>query len=86
MDVTLSDGRGLVIDLSKITMVEFRSVLDPAQEAKEGDAIIGKCVGMTAEEVGELPMPDYRRLAQAFFVKAREPLADPKGPSPSTSD
>jgi len=84
MDVKLSDGRGLRIDLSQITMLQFRSVLDPAQDAVEGDTIIGKCVGMTAEELGALPLPDYKRLVRAFFRKAREPLADPKGPSEST--
>lgn len=84
-DVTLSDGRGLTIDLTKITMAEFRSLLDPAQKNEEGDALVGKCVGLTAEELAALSHPDYRLVARDFFRKAREPLADPKGfPDAST--
>lgn len=83
-DVTLGNGRDLVIDLSKITIAEFRSLLDPAQAEHEGDAIIGKCVGMSAEKMGKLSYPDYRLLAREFFRKAREPLADPNSQSAAT--
>lgn len=84
-DVTLSDGRGLTIDLSKITMAEFRLILNPAQDDAVGDGQIGKCVGLSAEELAVLPYPDYRLVADAFFRKAREPLASPNSPGASTS-
>lgn len=84
-DVTLSNGRGLTFDLSKITISEFRSLLDPAQDEHKGDELVGGCSGMTAAEIGALPFPEYQKLMRAFFRKAREPLADPNSPSASTS-
>ncbi|MCJ7528977.1 MAG: hypothetical protein MUO37_12935 [Methyloceanibacter sp.] len=83
-DVTLSDGRDLVIDLGKITISEFRALLDPAQAEHEGDKLIGRCVGLSAEKVGALSYPDYRLLTREFFRKAREPLADPNSQSAAT--
>lgn len=84
-EVKLSDGRGLVFDLSKITISEFRALLDPARNEGEGDELLGRCVGLTADEIGALPYPDYRVLVEAFYKTAREPLADPNSPSASTS-
>ncbi len=84
-DVTLSSGREITFDLYKISLAEFRNLLDPGRPNEEGDAIIGKATGMTAEQVGELPYPDYRLLVRHLFDKARNPLADPNLESASTS-
>lgn len=76
-DVTLSDGREIVFDLTKISMREYRHLFEDGQAAEEGDEMIGRCCGMTADEVANLSYLDYRRFVTAFFKTAREPLADP---------
>ena len=65
------------INLSLISIKEFRSLLDEKQTAEEGDVILAKACGVTVDEIQALPYPDYRRLVKAFYEKAREPLADP---------
>lgn len=84
-DVKLSDGRELNFDLYNLSMAEYRSLIDPAQPAEEGDALVGKCCGLSGDEVAALPQPDWRKLMRAFFEKAREPLADPNSQSASTA-
>ncbi len=84
-DVTLANGRDLTFDLSKITISEFRLLFDPAQKEHEGDALVGRCAGLSVKEIGALPYPDYRLLMREFFRKAREPFANPNSPSASTS-
>lgn len=76
-DLTLSGGREVVIDLYQITISEYRGLFDKAQPDADGDAVIGRACGMTLAEVQALPYPDYRKLAKAFFEKARDVLADP---------
>jgi len=83
-DITLSDGREIDIDLYKISLQDYRNLLDPERPNEEGDAIIGRCIGMTAEEVGNLPYPDYRLIVKALFEKSRNPLANPNSESAST--
>ncbi len=76
-DVILSNGREIVFDLLKVSQKEYRALFSNEQPDVEGDAIIGRACGLSAEEVADLPQPDYRRLVRAFFKKASEPLDDP---------
>lgn len=76
-DVILSDGREITFDLLKVTQKEFRALFSHDQPDTDGDAVVGRSCGLSAEEVGDLPQPDYRRLVRAFFKKASEPLTDP---------
>lgn len=77
-DVILSNGREISFDLLKVSQKEYRALFSPEQPDTEGDAIIGRSCGLSADEVADLPQPDYRRLVRAFFKKASEPLDDPK--------
>ena len=65
------------IDLNRITIKEFRSLLDEKQTAEEGDVILAKACGVTVDEIQAMPYTEYRRLVKSFYEKAREPLADP---------
>jgi len=83
--VKLSDGRELSADMMQITQREYRSLFDKDQKPEEEDAIIGKAFGLTADEVADLPQPDYRLLGREFFRAAKGPLDDPNSQSASTS-
>lgn len=76
-DVTLSDGKEITFDLSKMTIKEYRSILDPQEETDKSDGTLARVAGMELEDVQNLPYPDYRRIANAFFKKCQEPLQLP---------
>lgn len=75
--IKLSDGREIKVDLNKISVSEFRATLKADQPDEEEYATLGKAAGLSASDVGKLGYDDYRRLAQAFYDAARQPLADP---------
>lgn len=75
-DVTLHDGRELNIDLMQINFREYEGLLNPAQTEQDGNEIIGRCVGMTADELESLPLPDYKRILKAFYKMVRQPVPD----------
>lgn len=74
-DVKLSDGREIIIDLSKMTLKEWRECM--GEDQKRSDEVIAKITGLKVKEIGELLYDDSRRLFTAILKKAREPLADP---------
>lgn len=76
-DVTLSDGREIEFDLSKMTIKEYRALFDPAQPDEDEFKTLSKVTGVEADVLGNMDYITYRRLLTAFFAKAREPLADP---------
>jgi len=83
MDVTLSGGKTVILDLGKISIREYRELLNTKDQDQE-DGILAKVAGITVEELLSLPQPDYRRVVDTFFKAAREPLADPNSQSVST--
>lgn len=70
----LSDGREVKIDMSQITVREYRSLFDKDVPESESDDLIGKAAGMKPGEVTELPFPDWRRVMAAFWEEAKKPL------------
>jgi hypothetical protein len=83
--VTLSDGRELTVDLTKISIREYRRLFIDETTLDEEDALLAPCFGLTLEEFQTLPYPDYKAATHAFFERARKPLADPNSVSASTS-
>ena len=75
--VTLSDGRVLTVDLTKISIREYRRLFKDETTTDEEDTLLAPCFGLTLEEWQSLPYPDYKRATKAFFERARDPLADP---------
>jgi hypothetical protein len=84
MDVTLSGGKVLTVDLRRITIREYRELVTTKDQPRE-DALIAQVVGLTADELLDLPQPDYRLVVDRFFKTATEPLADPTSASASIS-
>jgi hypothetical protein len=75
-DVKLSDGREMDVDLMKMTFKEYQAILMPSQNDADGSEILGRCVGLTGEELDNLPLPDYKRVVQAVVFAARQPVPD----------
>lgn len=76
-DLVLSDGRQITFDLSRMTIKEYRGLFDSSEDENKSDETVARVAGLTAEELQSLPYPDYKRMANRFFAKCREPLADP---------
>jgi hypothetical protein len=83
-DLILSDGREITLDLTQITLREYRALFSPHQPEEE-DASLAKVAGLTLEEYQTLPYPDWRRITTKFFERAREPLTDPNSQGASSS-
>lgn len=80
MLITFKDKTTLEMDMYAVSVGEIREILEVKKSkddpySKE-DAVIGKTVGMTAEEIQALPYPNYRKIVTAFWKAMREPLAD----------
>jgi hypothetical protein len=71
------DLDSIKVDLSTVSIREYRALFDKDQPQAAEDATIAKACGITVDELLELSQPDYRRLVKRFFDAAREPLADP---------
>jgi hypothetical protein len=71
------DLNAIRVDMSRITVREYRALFDKNQPQAEEDSTIAKACGLTVDELLDLSQPDYRRLAKRFFDAAREPLDDP---------
>jgi hypothetical protein len=85
-DVTLSDGREITIDLSKITWQEHLGLFDPAESDDRSDKTIAKTCGLDyKKEFCKLSVLDAKRITEAYFRVSREPLANPNSQSESSS-
>ena len=76
-DFVLKDGREIEIDMMKISIGEWRALLRPDQADDEEYATLAKISGMTAEEIENIPQPEYRLFIQAVIKKAANPVSDP---------
>ena len=68
--------RKITIDLYALTVQDVRDLLDVKKKAHEGDVILSKVVGLTAEELQAMPYPDYRKLTKFFWQCVNDPLKD----------
>jgi len=81
--VTLTDGRQVTVDLSKISLKEHRSLFTPDQENE--DRLLARVAGMSVEDFTALQMADWKLITEVYFWLARNPVFDPNSVSGSTS-
>lgn len=74
------------IDLYSLSVTDIRSLLDTKKKQHEGDEVLGKAVGMTAEQLAELPYPDYRKLTKYFWQCVNDPFKDEENEKNSLSE
>lgn len=75
--VKLHDGREVEIDLYKVTRREFAHFGETATPEDEENAILAKATGLKAEEIANLPQPDFDQLVMAFYRTRRELMSNP---------
>ena len=72
MMVELSNGAKIEYDWSAISQKEWRILLDKDTSTETNDQIVGKLVGMTADELAELNPIDYRKVAMGIWDSFRK--------------
>jgi hypothetical protein len=76
--VTLSDGRELSLDFSKVTTKEMRLALSTESTTEDTDAVLAKIAGVTYTELIEvISFLDYKAIGKAILDNVRNPLEDP---------
>ena len=70
------------IDLTQITISEWRNLFDNSQPEHDGDKTVAKASGLTVKEVRDLALYDYRALFKAVIEKSAKPLEDNADPNP----
>jgi len=70
--VELSNGAKIEYDWGAISQKEWRILLDKETDTETNDLIVGKLVGMTADELSELNPIDYQKVARGIFESFRQ--------------
>ena len=70
--VELSNGAKVEYDWSAISQREWRILLNKETDVETNDIIVGKLVGMTADELAELNPLDYRKVALGIWESFRK--------------
>ena len=84
-EITLKDGKVITVDVSELTVSEWRSFISPKGTQEQEDEIVSKCSGLSTDEVKEIKQLDFRRIVKEIVRQIREPLADPNSQSASTN-
>lgn len=72
-------------DLHEVTRKQY-SDFRLGRLTDDGDnALLSRVTGVDVSTIEAMPLLEFRRMVQAFFKKATEPLADPNSASASSS-
>lgn len=63
----LSDGKVIVYDWHAITQKEWRALIDKNTDEETNDIIVGKLIGLTADELSDINPIDYRAIAMGMW-------------------
>ncbi len=75
-DVVIGETE-LVFDLEKLTITEYRKFAGGTMLDEQDDELLARVLDKPVEWLRTLSQPNYRRVLNAFFEKARSPLDDP---------
>ncbi len=76
-DLKLADGREFDIDLNKVSIKEWRELLNPEQSHEDEYALLAKIVDWKVEDIANLGYLDFKRLGNKVAEKASNPVSDP---------
>jgi hypothetical protein len=70
---TLSDGKEVDFDFSKVTRKEYRALFDASQSNEAGDEVVSRITGLTIEQLDNMPQLDWARLIREIVRRANNP-------------
>jgi len=74
-DFTLSSGKEITFDLTKLTHGQWKGLIRPTKGAEKEDAIISRCSDLSIEELDALGEREYRAIADAFVKRVVSPIS-----------
>jgi hypothetical protein len=77
MELTLKSGKTITVDISELTVSEWRNFTTARGTVKDENAVISKCTGLKVDEIESMAFQEFRRVVQTIVKLASEPLADP---------
>ena len=84
--IELSTGKKLTVDVSTLTVREWRDFWDPKAPDSSGDEVLARCAGIKSDAVLDMTRDDYRLILKTIMDLSNRPLDDPNSVSESTSD
>jgi len=72
----LSNGSEIEVDLTRITIKDWRFMWRVDTDETKSDEIFGRCVGMSLDEIQALNFRDYQRVGKAIRKAAGLPIPD----------
>lgn len=82
--VGLSDGREIAVDVSTLTVREWRSLWNPAAPDEDVDRLLSRLTGQDVAVFLDMLRDDYRRVFQKVVDLSNRPLDNPNSPGAST--
>lgn len=74
-NVKLSDGRELELDVSTMTVREWRGLWSGSDE--ENDKLIARLTGIEPDKLPDMLRDDYRRIVNKVIELSNRPLDNP---------
>lgn len=71
---TLTNGAEVHYDWSAISQKEWRILINKETSEETNDILVGKLVGMSADELSDLNPIDYRRIANGLLESFRQAI------------
>ena len=81
--VVLSDKREIEVDVSTMTLKEWRNIWSPSTSDEESDKVVARLANMKSKDLESMLRDDYRRIISKIFELSNRPLDDPNSPSAS---
>lgn len=76
-EITLKSGKVISVDISDLTVAEWRKFTSALGTVKDENAVVMKCTGLELKEIDEMNYQEFRRVVRAIVKAANEPLSDP---------
>jgi hypothetical protein len=73
-NVKLSNGAEVTYNWDAISQKEWRALLDQSTDEESNDIIVGKIVGMTADELSDLSPVEYRKVSMGLFESFKQAI------------
>jgi hypothetical protein len=77
-NLILSNGDEITFDMYKISIREYRELLEPETSRERQDEILSKVICVPIDKLLDFPQPDYQSICDAFIKHISTPLEDEK--------
>ncbi len=76
-EITLKSGKVVNIDVTTVTVKQWREFSEPSSSAEKQNTFITACTGLTTPEIDDLPYIELKRILKEIIIAVQNPLSDP---------